>query len=65
MLVVREAGPSLRASNDTGGVIACFTAGAEERNWWPRLCRPTPPAVPAQDDTNGLEGNQYPPANHL
>jgi len=38
------------ASNDTGGVIACFKAGGEEKNGWPRLCRPTPPAVPAQDD---------------
>ena len=38
------------ASNDTGGVIACFKAGGEEKNWWPKLCRPTPPAVPAQDD---------------
>jgi len=25
-------------------------AGGKEKNWWPRLCRPTPPAVPAQDD---------------
>jgi len=37
------------ASNDTGGVIACFKAGGQEK--FVGLCRPTPPAVPAQDDT--------------